>query len=165
MSTFIRILICNLPSKPGNKISCGLAGWVRPTLEVMLVESPRHLCRRIDPASGLGAPQLLDARSLAQDLVEEGGLDADRAQLQAGDIQHIELIMTKEGLLIFVNGKVSVGHILGGYVGLLSLGAASLAIGMFGSSLAQAILQEPGDTPRAATRVPRTRVGLIAFTP
>lgn len=27
------------------------------------------------------------------------------AQLQAGDIQHIELIMTKEGLLIFVNGK------------------------------------------------------------
>lgn len=26
-------------------------------------------------------------------------------QLQAGDVQHIELIMTKEGLLIFVNGK------------------------------------------------------------
>jgi ABC-2 type transport system permease protein len=40
-------------------------------------------------------------------------------------------------LLIFVNGKVSVGHIFGGYVGLLCLGAASLAIGMFGSSLAQ----------------------------
>ena len=40
-------------------------------------------------------------------------------------------------LLIFVNGKVSVGHILGGYVGLLCLGAASLAIGMFGSALAQ----------------------------
>jgi gliding motility-associated transport system permease protein len=40
-------------------------------------------------------------------------------------------------LLIFVTGKVSAGHILGGYVGLLSLGAASLAIGMFGSSLAQ----------------------------
>ena len=40
-------------------------------------------------------------------------------------------------LLIFVNGKVSIGHILGGYVGLLGLGAASLAIGMFGSSLAQ----------------------------
>ena len=40
-------------------------------------------------------------------------------------------------LLIFVNGKVSAGHIAGGYVGLLSLGAASLAIGMFGSSLAR----------------------------
>jgi ABC-2 type transport system permease protein len=40
-------------------------------------------------------------------------------------------------LLIFVNGKVSVGHIFGGYVGLLCLGAASLAIGIFGSSLAQ----------------------------
>lgn len=40
-------------------------------------------------------------------------------------------------LLIFVNGKVSLGHIAGGYVGLLSLGAASLAIGMFGSALAR----------------------------
>jgi len=40
-------------------------------------------------------------------------------------------------LLIFVNGKVSVGHILGGYAGLLCLGAASLSIGMFGSSLAR----------------------------
>jgi len=40
-------------------------------------------------------------------------------------------------LMIFVNGKVSVGHIVGGYVGLLALGAASLAIGMFGSSLAR----------------------------
>lgn len=40
-------------------------------------------------------------------------------------------------LLIFVNGKVSAGHIVGGYVGLLSLGAASLSIGMFGSSLAR----------------------------
>jgi ABC-2 type transport system permease protein len=40
-------------------------------------------------------------------------------------------------LLIFVNGKVSAGHIVGGYLGLLSLGAASLAIGMFGSSVAR----------------------------
>lgn len=40
-------------------------------------------------------------------------------------------------LLIFVNGKVSVGHIVVGYAGLLLLGAASLAIGLFGSALAR----------------------------
>ncbi len=40
-------------------------------------------------------------------------------------------------LLIFVNGKVSAGHILGGYAGLICLGAASIAIGIFGSSLAR----------------------------
>jgi len=40
-------------------------------------------------------------------------------------------------LLIFVNGKVSAGHIAGGYLGLVCLGAASLSIGMFGSALAR----------------------------
>jgi len=39
--------------------------------------------------------------------------------------------------LIFVNGKVSFGHMAAGYLGLLLLGAASLAIGTFGSSLAR----------------------------
>lgn len=38
--------------------------------------------------------------------------------------------------LIFVNGKVSVGHILVGYTGVILLGAASLAIGLFASALA-----------------------------
>ena len=38
-------------------------------------------------------------------------------------------------LLIFVNGKVSIGHILVGYTGLLLLGSATLAIGLFASSL------------------------------
>jgi ABC-2 type transport system permease protein len=37
--------------------------------------------------------------------------------------------------LIFVNGKVSVGHIAVGYFGLLLLGAAALAIGLFASTL------------------------------
>ena len=37
--------------------------------------------------------------------------------------------------LIFVNGKVSLGHIAGGYGGLILLGAAILAVGMFASSL------------------------------
>lgn len=38
--------------------------------------------------------------------------------------------------LIFVNGKVSLGHILTGYLGVVLLAAASLAIGLFASALA-----------------------------
>jgi ABC-2 type transport system permease protein len=40
-------------------------------------------------------------------------------------------------LLVMVNGKVTAGHIVVGYVGVLLLGAAALAIGMFGSALAK----------------------------
>lgn len=40
-------------------------------------------------------------------------------------------------LLVLVNGKVSFGHIAVGYLGLLLLGGASLAIGTFGSALAR----------------------------
>ncbi len=40
-------------------------------------------------------------------------------------------------LLIFVNGKVSVGHIAVGYLGLLLLGAATVSIGLFASTLAR----------------------------
>ncbi len=39
--------------------------------------------------------------------------------------------------LIFVNGKVSVGHIAVGYLGVLLLGGAVTAIGLFGSALAR----------------------------
>ncbi len=39
--------------------------------------------------------------------------------------------------LIFVNGKVSWGHIAAGYSGMLLLGGTTLAIGMFASSLTQ----------------------------
>ncbi len=39
--------------------------------------------------------------------------------------------------LIFVHGKVSLGQILVGYVGLLSLGAATIAIGTFSSAIAR----------------------------
>ena len=39
--------------------------------------------------------------------------------------------------LIFVNGRVSVGHILVGYLGLLLLIAATMAIGLLGSALAR----------------------------
>jgi ABC-2 type transport system permease protein len=37
---------------------------------------------------------------------------------------------------LFVHGKVAVGHIVVGYLGLLLLGAALIAIGVFGSALA-----------------------------
>jgi ABC-2 type transport system permease protein len=40
-------------------------------------------------------------------------------------------------MLIFVNGKVSVGHILVGALGLLLLGGAAMAIGLFASALAR----------------------------
>jgi len=40
-------------------------------------------------------------------------------------------------LLIFVNGKVSLGHMAAGYLGLFLLGSATLAIGTFGSALAR----------------------------
>jgi len=39
--------------------------------------------------------------------------------------------------LIFVHGKVSIGQILVGYTGLLSLGAATIAVGTFSSALAK----------------------------
>jgi ABC-2 type transport system permease protein len=38
-------------------------------------------------------------------------------------------------LLIFVNGKVSFGHILGGYFGLTLLGMSTIAIGLFASAV------------------------------
>ena len=39
--------------------------------------------------------------------------------------------------LIFVNGKVSLGHIAGGYLGLLLVGAATLSLSLLGSALAR----------------------------
>ncbi len=43
-------------------------------------------------------------------------------------------------VLIMVNGKVSAGHIFAGYLGLLLLGSASMAVGTFGSALAKSQL-------------------------
>ncbi len=39
--------------------------------------------------------------------------------------------------LIMINGKISVGHVISGYLGLVLLGSATLAIGTFGSALAR----------------------------
>lgn len=38
-------------------------------------------------------------------------------------------------ILVAVYGKVSLGHVLSGYLGLIFVGAASLAVGLFGSAL------------------------------
>ncbi|HEY5283097.1 MAG TPA: ABC transporter permease subunit, partial [Polyangia bacterium] len=43
-------------------------------------------------------------------------------------------------MLIMVNGKLSVGHVAAGYLGLLLLGSAALAIGTLGSTLARSQL-------------------------
>ena len=40
-------------------------------------------------------------------------------------------------MLILLNGKVSLGHLAAGYVGILLVGAAATAIGTFGSTLAR----------------------------
>jgi ABC-2 type transport system permease protein len=40
-------------------------------------------------------------------------------------------------VLILVNGRISLAHVLVGYLGLILLGAASVAIGLFGSALAR----------------------------
>jgi ABC-2 type transport system permease protein len=39
--------------------------------------------------------------------------------------------------LIFVNGRVSIGHILVGYLGIVLLGAAAVSIGLFASAFAR----------------------------
>jgi gliding motility-associated transport system permease protein len=39
--------------------------------------------------------------------------------------------------LILINGKISFGHLLAGYLGVLLAGSAALAIGVFGSTLAR----------------------------
>lgn len=38
-------------------------------------------------------------------------------------------------LLVFINGKIALSHIMGGYLGLLLIGSAAVAIGLFGSAL------------------------------
>ena len=47
----------------------------------------------------------------------------------------INLVSVYMPALIFVHGRVSIGHIVSGYLGLLLLAGASLSIGMLGSAL------------------------------
>jgi ABC-2 type transport system permease protein len=54
-----------------------------------------------------------------------------------GVVALMTLLTVYMPVLIFVNGKVSLGHIAVGYLGLLLLGSASVSIGLFASSLAR----------------------------
>jgi len=52
-----------------------------------------------------------------------------------GMLALLTLLTVYMPLLVVVNGKVSLAHIAVGYLGLLSLGSATAAVGIFGSSL------------------------------
>lgn len=54
-----------------------------------------------------------------------------------GVVALMTLLTVYMPLLILVNGKVSFGHVVVGYLGVLLLGAATCAIGMFTSSLSR----------------------------
>lgn len=49
----------------------------------------------------------------------------------------VTLLTLPMPLLVMVNGKISVGHLCAGYLGLFLLGSASVAIGTLGSALAR----------------------------
>ncbi len=52
-----------------------------------------------------------------------------------GFMSLINLVSVYMPILIFVNGRVSIGHIASGYLGLFLLSGAALAIGMLGSAV------------------------------
>jgi ABC-2 type transport system permease protein len=54
-----------------------------------------------------------------------------------GFLAIMTLVTVYMPLLIFVNGKISLGHMAAGYLGLMLLGSAAIAVGTFGSSLAR----------------------------
>ncbi len=54
-----------------------------------------------------------------------------------GFVVILTLLTAYMPLLILVNGKISLGHVVVGYLGLILLGAASVAIGLFGSAVAK----------------------------
>jgi ABC-2 type transport system permease protein len=54
-----------------------------------------------------------------------------------GVVSLLTLLTLYMPALIFVNGKVSIGHILVGYLGLVLLGGAATSIGILGSALAR----------------------------
>lgn len=54
-----------------------------------------------------------------------------------GAVVVLTLLTAYMPALILVNGKISLGHVLVGYSGLILLGSATIAIGMFGSALAR----------------------------
>lgn len=91
---------------------------------------------------------------LAMRLIAEERQTATFTVLNTAPIRDWEIVMGKFGstlvmltvltaltvympALLFVNGKVSIGHIVVGYLGLLLIGAASASIGLFASAMAR----------------------------
>lgn len=77
-----------------------------------------------------GTQLLLDTSPISQAQVVFGKYVAAMSMLALLTLCTIYMPM-----LIFVNGKVSLAHVAVGYLGLMSLGSATTAIGMFGSAL------------------------------
>ncbi len=67
--------------------------------------------------------------------ITDGQIIAGKFLAAFGMIVVLTLLTAYMPALIFVNGKVSVGHIAVGYLGLLLLGSAVVAIGLFASAL------------------------------
>ena len=99
-----------------------------------------------------GFPTMLCAIFLSMRLIAEERQTGTLALLYSSPIHDLEIVLGKflasflflclflastayMPLLIAIYGKVSIGHILTGYFGLMLVGACSLAIGTFGSAL------------------------------
>ncbi|MEE9384537.1 MAG: ABC transporter permease subunit [Nannocystaceae bacterium] len=82
-----------------------------------------------------GTMQLLESSPL-----EEWQLVVGKWLSAMGVLGVLTLLTAYMPALIFINGKVAVGHIVAGYVGLLLVGSAATAIGTFGSALARSQL-------------------------
>lgn len=101
----------------------------------------------INGGAAMVASVLLTMRSLAEE--QATGTDVLLRTSVAGDGQVVlgkylaamgmltllTLLTFYMPLLIFVNGKVSLSHLAVGYLGVLGLGSATTAMGIFGSSL------------------------------
>ncbi len=69
--------------------------------------------------------------------IRDAELVAGKFLAALGVLAGITALTVYMPLLIFVNGRVSGGHILVGYLGVLLLAASALAIGVFASALAR----------------------------
>ena len=68
--------------------------------------------------------------------VSDGEAVAGKYLAALGYVTLVTLLTLPMPLLIMVNGKVAVGHLVAGYLGLFLLSSASVAIGTLGSALA-----------------------------
>ncbi|HEX3774634.1 MAG TPA: ABC transporter permease [Polyangiaceae bacterium] len=100
-------------------------------------------------AATMGAAVLLSMRLLAEERqsgtitllntapVRDRDIVAGKFISAFGMVTLMNLLTFYMPLMLYIRGKVSVGHILVGYLGLILLGAAVTALGLFASSLAR----------------------------